>query len=519
LNRALKVVVPTFFICLTALFASAKDIYIAQSAAGGNTGADCADAFAKSYLDTGSNWKPGNTYHLCGTFNASAGTSGYINIGASGTSANPITLQFENGAVLTAPYWSGGVININGNSYVTIDGGTNGVIQATANGTNLANQADNGECIVSQSGNATNVTVQNLTCANLYVDASVSDNGGQDTYGFDIWNTSNLVIQNNTIHDVKWATRAAYPNTATFSGLTYSGNDVYNMDHGFYLNDNGTTGGAQLSNVYVFGNTYGSMTNWDNTADNNHHDWMAHISASGSSFYNGIYIYNNIANGNIGANANAGVFSFPDPNTIENYYVFNNVMVNTSASYCWANGFISWYEVNSGPLFAYNNTWVSQSSCNDNGLDYQSSSAGLHFENNIVQHINNNALAVGSGTSVTVIDHNNYYQSQNWNWDGSLNPNNLVAWQSDCSCDAHANIGNPNLTASFHLSNSSSAAWQAGTNFYSLCGGQPVPGLGALCSDAAGVARPSSGNWDMGAYYDSGTSVPNPPTGLAATVQ
>ena len=105
-------------------------------------------------------------------------------------------------------------------SNIVVDGGSNGVIQATANGTKLANQQDNGACVISHGGNCNNVTVQNLTCSNIYIDASVSDNGGENTYGIDIWNTSFLVIQNNTLHDMKWAIRNSYQTGSTFSNLT-----------------------------------------------------------------------------------------------------------------------------------------------------------------------------------------------------------------------------------------------------------------------------------------------------------
>ena len=47
----------------------------------------------------------------------------------------------------------------------------------------------------------------------------------------------------------------------------------------------------------------------------------------------------------------------------------------------------------------------------------------------------------------------------------------------------------------------------AGVNLYSVCNGQPNPGLGALCSDYLGVARPTSAAWDAGAIqYSSGTN-------------
>src|ERR1700722_3909463 len=137
-----KLIYAAIFVILTAGFSAASDIYVAQNAAGGNTGTDCADAHAASWFNSSSNWGssfgqigPGTTVHLCGTFNAPAGSSGYLTFPGSGNSSNPITLLFESGAVLTAPYWGGnGAIQASGVSNVTVDGGSNGVIEATANG-------------------------------------------------------------------------------------------------------------------------------------------------------------------------------------------------------------------------------------------------------------------------------------------------------------------------------------------------------------------------------------------------
>ena len=510
----------TLLILVTAVFAPASDIYIAQNAAGGNNGADCADAFAKSYLDTGGNWRAGNTYHLCGTFAAPSGTNGYINIGASGKNGSPITLLFEQGAVLTSAYWSGGVIAIDGNSYITIDGGTNGIIQATANGTNLSNQADNGECVTSQSGNATNVTVQNLTCANLYIDASPSDNGGEDTYGFDIWNTSNLVIQNNTVHDVKWAIRNSYGVGSTYSNLTVTGNNIYNMDHGVFIGDSDSNGSAVMSGFYIYENSLGSMTNWDNTANNNHHDGFHLSTNSATTRFTNFYLYNNYLYGDVGGNANGGFFSYPSgPNTESGLYVFNNLFVNTSSNHCWANGFISLYSV--GTTTLANNTFVSNTtSCKDNGIDYNNGSWGLTSQNNILQNTPNSAVYAPSGVTVSAMDYNDYYQSQSWFWTSNWY-STLSSWQSASKDDTHATANSPKLTSSYHLTDNSSAAWQTAQNLYSTCSGQPNPGLGALCSDKAGITRPTSGKWDIGAYYDSGgnSQAPNPPSGLQAVVQ
>src|SRR5262245_40084448 len=48
----------------------------------------------------------------------------------------------------------------------------------------------------------------------------------------------------------------------------------------------------------------------------------------------------------------------------------------------------------------------------------------------------------------------------------------------------------------------------AGQNLNSICSGQPNPGLGALCFDAAGTARPVAGAWDIGAYQFGSSPAP-----------
>lgn len=65
---------------------------------------------------------------------------------------------------------------------------------------------------------------------------------------------------------------------------------------------------------------------------------------------------------------------------------------------------------------------------------------------------------------------------------------------------------------------STSPARGAGTNLYSMCNGQPNPGLGALCYDAAGNARLASGAWDAGAFNFSSPVRPAAPTNLSGSV-
>src|ERR1022692_300255 len=113
MTKSFNVVFAAIFVICTTGICEASDIYIAQNATGGNTGTDCADAHAYTFFNTSGNWassptagkiSPGTTVHLCGTFTGTAGTNELTTQG-NGTSGHPITIQFESGALMQAPYW------------------------------------------------------------------------------------------------------------------------------------------------------------------------------------------------------------------------------------------------------------------------------------------------------------------------------------------------------------------------------------------------------------------------------
>lgn len=69
----------------TAGLAKANDIYVAQSALGGNTGTDCSNAKAYTFFSSSSNWGtalsqigPGSTVHICGTITAGNGATSLL---------------------------------------------------------------------------------------------------------------------------------------------------------------------------------------------------------------------------------------------------------------------------------------------------------------------------------------------------------------------------------------------------------------------------------------------------------
>jgi hypothetical protein len=148
-----------------------RQLYFAQTAQGSGNGTSCANAYAYNDSIHGINgmqtvsWVAGNTINLCSTITMPAG--GGIVVNGSGTGTAPITIYWQPNAILQAPYFSNGIY-LDGKSNITINGGTNGVLRNTANGSGLANHVTDTGIYFASTG-ASNVTIENLTIANIYV--------------------------------------------------------------------------------------------------------------------------------------------------------------------------------------------------------------------------------------------------------------------------------------------------------------------------------------------------------------
>lgn len=528
----------------------ATDLYIAQTATGGSTGADCGDALPYTFFNASANWPspigPGTTVHICGTITAPAGASGFLTFHASGANGNPITLKFENGAVLTAPYWGVlGAINIGSNSNVVVDGNSlAGAIQATANGTGLANQDSNG--IGVNLGSVANVTVQNLNIINLYVHTCVGatqannaspckDENGGNTAGIQITSPgvgiTNVTFAGNVVHDVRWGILPAFPSGATSSGYRITNNLIYNIDHGIFMADGNAN--AINNGAIISGNEVHDMANWDDANDSFHHDGLHISTAHLGSQINGALIYNNYFHGDPGQHANTFIYMAGDTDgaslAITGAYVFNNVLADTST----VNGVANGYLLDLGQdNFIFNNTIIGSQQSNSGGVPLQVGDGGAGGGDQIY----NNVLSTGSiglyfhETGVAqAIDYNNYYNlTPGRTDDAGTTFDTLSLWHAcntaarGCPAvhDANSTVANPLLNPTsnppYQLTNSSSAAWQKGVNLSAYC--TIVP---AACFDKLGNARPATGPWDIGAFESSKASTgvaPQPPSNLAATV-
>lgn len=280
----------------------ASDIYIAQNATGANNGQDCSDAYATSFFNNSGNWGsgapigPGTTVHLCGTFTGTAGQQ-LLRAQGSGSAGNPVTIRFEPGAVLSAPYWSSaGAIVVSGRSYITVDGGSGGTIQDTANGTGLGYHQSS---VGIQALPCNNCEFKNLTIQNLYVHAICEGSSGcdqsvdQTQVNAIQFQGSNLLIHDNVLHDIGWA---LYQNYTNDSNVQIFNNNIYNMDHGLACAGAAYT----VSSEYVYGNHFHDMANWDTgSSDRYHHDGIHCYNGSGGKIQN-LYVYNNLFDGNEG---------------------------------------------------------------------------------------------------------------------------------------------------------------------------------------------------------------------------
>ena len=570
MNGPRKLILAVMFVILAAGFSTATDIYIAQNAAGGNTGADCADAHAVAWFNSSSNWGsntgligPGTTVHLCGTFTASAGSSGYLTFHGNGSSGSPITVHFEVGALMTAPYWgSNGAISASGGSYLVVDGvctasdslgrctATQGTIQATLDGSPGAT-CPGGACQYQQNGfavnmspngaNCNNCEIKNLTISDMYIHtASSNDSGGNNGIGM---NGNSISIDNNIIHDTCWAINTGY-GTAGTSNINVFNNTIYNIDHGVAVGDSGN---ASLSGLYIYGNLIHDFSNWDTAGDFWHHDGI-HVYANNSSTLSApIAIYNNYIYGNWGNNLNAGIYIEVAVSgaSIAAHHVFNNIFAPSAGTS--ANGAIN-DKVNGTCGSFFNNDAIGQGGVSAPGFNFGQGGGtctGGYVQNSIFAGTgaNGNIGIYALNAALTASDYNVWYNtyygdamydSVHGDWFiCAIHQSGCTvasAWDQTTGFDSHSTANNPVLTSvstcssgtatGCSLSSSTSPAHNAGTNLYATCNGQPNPGLGALCYDYAGNQRPQSGNWDIGAYaYGTTGNAPNPPTGLSASVQ
>ena len=493
---------------ISSSMAMANDVYIAQTATGAGDGTSCSSARAVSFFNAVGNWGvgtdkigPGTTVHLCGTFNAPAG-SNYLTFQASGTVGNPITLKWEDGAIIQAPYFSqgnqgsGGGVRANGKSYLVIDGGTNGILRNTANGSGLTYQKSSTGIEIYK---CNNIEIKNLAISNIYVRKigdTVMDHG---TLNFINSSGNYIEIHHNVMHDAGWGINWAYSNGD--HDIRVHHNEIYNIDHGF--SPYGDQGGS-ADNVYFYNNHVHDYSNWDWTGY--HHDGIHAYGVNGSKLKT-IYIYNNTFDGNTGTTITAHIFleaandGTPWTDSTGKAIIYNNVLVsNSSALETMIVGSGSGHEI-------YNNVIINTANSSDTSCARWIGTSNVTFKNNYLAGCDS---LIYADSSTYTSDYNVF---------------------ANCSSSSCFNIGG-SRTGSFSTYRSAHPTQDAhSVNSLSSNGGVSSAGIPQAGSvvinngvslaesftvDILGSSRPQGSAWDIGAYeFSTQTNkVPNSPSSI-----
>jgi len=506
-------------VLIAAAGVSASDVYLAQSSAGSANGADCADARTVP----GTSWSAGNTYHLCGAITSQ------VTPGANGSASSHITILFEANAKISMPaipdYAGGGGINLAGRQFIDIDGGSNGIIESTSNGTSKTSHINSVGIDVDATNN---VTIHNIVFQNLFVNVCCSDGSqfGQGIYGQGA--ISNLRFYNNTCTQLFACVQLQ--ETAVATNVEVDHNSLPNQDVGWgivvvmgnpgfsvtgvYIHDNDITPGSGTG-INSNSATFIGTNSWCTGASDLTHLDPIHTWSQGSSpdgVYNE-YIYNNYIHGyfcvNQGvANSTAAIFweahvtGGNAPNTAT---VFNNLILMQGGHP--GDGAIFPQNGTNGNI--YNNT-IDCTGADSGSLATEFGGGTDSYYNNLIIGCNEAVLFDGGSYSG---DYNDWFNIGGAGW----GQQSFAQWKSSQpGQDTHSMTSNPKINSD-HTLQAGSPVIGVGSNLTSqditqLDTSKPL-NVGVGYVSTLGVPRSASGGWDLGAYAFNGAR-PNPPTSL-----
>lgn len=488
--------------------ANAADIYFAQAAAGTGTGlGGCVNARAISSHGAGDD-VPGNTLHTCGTLTGSGGAT-LLTIQGNGSSGNPLTIHGEAGSVITATWWpvTGGAISCNGHSFITID---NVTVQATANGTLLANHQDT-RGIDCQQSTANNVIIQNSIVTNLYIRQEDSTSDGHESIAVSLGGSHTKALANHIDH------------ARVGVGFGYCGETDLEIANNFisFSNHEITVGGNNLgctmSVVRIHDNDFdGGAYLWDwpcpcPPGNAFHHNAIHFFASGGHATVTDVMVWNNYMHGSWG-NDTAYLASSGGTHITGGFFfetigpgirTFNNIfaMSNPTNQRLTVpdNGYIVYKGGTGDPLeesraaITVNNTLI-QNIVSGNVADITTSVPGGHtWENNLTQGTGYHVFTANGDSAMATSDFNLFFNIPNNTWGGNPINQSLAQWIAGVGpgTESHSIFTNPLLGVTF-IPSTGSPAINTGVNLTSL-------GIQELNKDKNGSPRPASGPWTIGA--------------------
>jgi len=513
------------FVTLLCLFftvsVQAEDLYIGQSSAGGDTGADCANQKSAAWFNTAESWgagankiSAGDTVHLCGTINTA------LEVQDSGSSGSPITILFESGAKISKTACGpNGCLNTNSKTYITIDGGTDGTIESTDMGTGLGgNSADYNIGI--KAGGCNNCEIKNLNIRNMYVRTSNNDvlnsSSTKLEYNKPIgiqFNGSNIKVHDNALSDHGTAIQNFYDNDET--GVEVYNNEISRVGHSYSLA--GANAKTTQGIFKYYGNYIHDYANWDSENCAIAHTSGIHVYGNwnGSKIYgNGeLWIYNNkiigsgvCATGQIFTETGTSPWTEKDGTSTAHLYVFNNLLLSGPDALA-GNNILG---AGGGNVQVYNNTVIGNGlgTCTVIGRP----STTMKMKNNYFAGcaVLMSAFQGSAVSPAPDLDYNVYAKCSGYNcfWVGTCDVSNFEAYRASSVVhdffDIHSSAdlkGTGGVDTTTGRPGIGSLVINKGLNLSSL-------GYKALNADLEGVLRGADA-WDIGVYKYNQLQPPN----------
>lgn len=427
---------------------------------------------------------PGDTVWLFGTI-----TTGLI-VQGSGSSGNPITIKFAPSAKFSAESWTGKAIDVSSRDWITINGGAtgligslagntnlvNGVIECTANGTELANKAD-AQGVAG--ADAHHITVTGLLIQNLYVRVSGAEQNG---YGSGVYASagvgtapSDWTVTNCVLHDM--AIGFSFNYGAGSSNVTFSHCTAYNVNWGANAGNSGAT--STMTNLTVESCYFHDFANWDDTSEANswHHNGFFGWAETGGTL-SGVTLRGNMVEADFGSRATSGMYL--SGSGVQGAQIYNNVFKSSGAS-----GALYLMTGDNCTMRVMNNTFLGTAGNLINISGFAGSNQTFYVDNNL---LTNGVFFVAHNGSIALDSDYNIFTGVELSSSptGASATYTFEQWQAQ-GWDAHSTTNAPTLDASYVPTAEDTVARDKGLDLSAY-----------FTTDYTGATRTVP--WDIGAY-------------------
>lgn len=425
--------------------------YITQSGNGLANGTTDVNAWAVSSFNNSTNWSstadtigkisPGDTVLIIGSISSSLVVQG------NGSLNSPITIQYAKDGKSSNSNWgieSSSAIVLSNKKYIVIDGGTNGVIENTANGDGLTNQKPSTGIYIL---NSSNVEIKNLTIRNIYTHIYNTNNvvSAYATQCIKISGSSNISIHDCKLNNAYVAIYYFTESPGVLSALDIHDNIISACSTDIIASLGGSS--SSMDTISIHRNDITMGLNWFDNPDANHIDGIHCWTGTNGNITN-LKIFDNYIHDDCSTHCTGFIFL---EGQIVSPEIYNNLLVGKNNHPM--GGYINPNIYGTNPAYIHDNTIIGLSSNNTGGIGINAGGKGdctLKLRNNIFSNVfiayydSDNAVRIPLDS-----DNNNFFNCGNIGWRGAAHSANLASWQTSISQDKNSLSLDPQFDSGF----------------------------------------------------------------------